>query len=118
MHKSIEVYLGDLVQIPCWYIFTDANNEPVDPNIVITQWFVVSTAGPAVKTDAACLELSVAAWYGVRIQSGAQFQDVHFCPKKKNLHKWINKSSKIHEIAQMNCRIKITLNGLFFIDFI
>lgn len=82
MHESVEVYLGDSAQIPCRYNITHANNEPVDPNVVITQWFVVSTVGPAVKTDAS-LELSVAAWYGVRIQSGAKLQDVYFCPKKK-----------------------------------
>lgn len=46
MNESVEVYLGDSAQIPCQYSFTDANNEP---SFVMIQWFVVSTAGPAVK---------------------------------------------------------------------
>lgn len=54
MDESVEVYLGDSAQIPCQYSFTDANNEP---SFVMIQWFVVSTAGPAVKTDTVCLEL-------------------------------------------------------------
>lgn len=53
MHESVEVYLGDTAQIPCQYSFTDVNNEP---SFVMTQCFVVSTAGTAVKTDTACLE--------------------------------------------------------------
>lgn len=52
MHESVEVYLGDSAQIPCQYSFTDAN----EPSFVMTQWFVVSTAGRTVKTDTACLE--------------------------------------------------------------
>lgn len=62
-HKSVEVYLGESAQMPCQYNFTNANNKSIEPNFVMIQWFVVSTAGPVVKTDAACLELSVAAWY-------------------------------------------------------
>lgn len=50
MHDSMEVYLGDLAQISCQYSFTGVDTEPSD---VIIQWFVVSTAGPAVKTDTA-----------------------------------------------------------------
>lgn len=50
MHDSMEVYLGDLAQISCQYSFTDVDAEPSD---VIIQWFVVSSAGPAVKTDTA-----------------------------------------------------------------
>lgn len=53
MHESVEVYLGDSAQIPCQYSFTDASSEP---SFVMTQWFVVSTAGRTVKTDTACLE--------------------------------------------------------------
>lgn len=50
MHDSVEVYLGDLAQVSCQYSFTDVDAEPSD---VIIQWFVVSTAEPAVKTDTA-----------------------------------------------------------------
>ena len=52
MHDSTEVYLGDSTQIPCQYSFTDANK----PRFVMTQWFVVSSAGPSAKTNSACLE--------------------------------------------------------------
>lgn len=52
MDDSVEVYLGDLAQISCQYSFTHAGAEPSD---VIIQWFVVSTAGPAAKTDTARL---------------------------------------------------------------
>lgn len=55
MHESVEVYLGDSAQIPCQYRFTDANNAP---SFFMIQWFVVSSAGPAAKTDTAYLELS------------------------------------------------------------
>lgn len=58
MYESVEVYLGDSAQIPCQYSFTDASNEP---SFVMIQWFVVSTAGPAAKTDTACRELSTRA---------------------------------------------------------
>lgn len=50
MDDSVEVYLGDLAQISCQYSFTDVDAEPGD---VIIQWFVVSTARPAAKTDTA-----------------------------------------------------------------
>ncbi|XP_078142949.1 cell surface glycoprotein MUC18 [Centroberyx gerrardi] len=36
MGESVEVYLGDLAQIPCQYNFSDANK----PSFVIIQWFV------------------------------------------------------------------------------
>lgn len=70
MHESVEVYLGDSAQIPCQYSFTDANNEP---SFVMIQWFVVSTAGPAVKTDTACLELSNRTW----TEQGCPLKDSH-----------------------------------------
>uniref|UniRef100_A0A3Q1G6K1 Cell surface glycoprotein MUC18-like n=1 Tax=Acanthochromis polyacanthus TaxID=80966 RepID=A0A3Q1G6K1_9TELE len=37
MDESVEVYLGDVAEIPCQYSFTDANNEP---SFVMIQWFV------------------------------------------------------------------------------
>ncbi|XP_071399042.1 cell surface glycoprotein MUC18 [Centroberyx affinis] len=36
MGESVEVYLGDLAQIPCQYNFSDANK----PSLVMIQWFV------------------------------------------------------------------------------
>lgn len=48
MQESVEVYMGDSAHIPCQYSFTDASSKP---SFVMIQWFVVSTAGPTVKTD-------------------------------------------------------------------
>lgn len=53
MDDSVEVYLGDSTHVSCQYSFGDADNKP---SFVMTQWFVVSTAGPAAKADAICLE--------------------------------------------------------------
>lgn len=59
MDDGVEVYLGDLAQISCQYSFTDIDAEPND---VIIQWFVVSTAGPAAKADTARLVGSKRPW--------------------------------------------------------
>lgn len=56
---NVEVYLGDLAHISCQYSFTGVDAEPSD---VIIQWFVVSTAGPAAKTDTARLVQSKTPW--------------------------------------------------------
>ena len=40
MDETVEVYRGDLVQIPCQYNFTDN----AKPSLVMIQWFVVSPA--------------------------------------------------------------------------
>lgn len=42
MHESVEVYMGDLAEIPCQYNFTDTDDE----HGFYIQWFVVSPAGP------------------------------------------------------------------------
>ncbi|CAJ1063337.1 cell surface glycoprotein MUC18 [Xyrichtys novacula] len=42
MHDSVEVYLGDLAQIPCQYNFTDTDDQP---SFVMIQWFVRVVGG-------------------------------------------------------------------------
>lgn len=74
MHDSMEVYLGDLAQISCQYSFTGVDTEPSD---VIIQWFVVSTAGPAVKTDTARRARSKMLWSHGREVSVAASHDLN-----------------------------------------
>lgn len=74
MHDSTEVYLGDLAPISCQYSFTDVDTEPSD---VIIQWFVVSTAGPALKTDTARRARSKMLWSRGREVSVSAFRDLN-----------------------------------------
>lgn len=71
MDDSVEVYLGDLAQISCQYSFTGIDTAPSD---VIIQWFVVSTAGPAAKTDTARRARSKMPWSRGREVSVSAFR--------------------------------------------
>ncbi|KAG7278184.1 hypothetical protein CRUP_002145 [Coryphaenoides rupestris] len=46
MDETVEVYMGDLVQIPCRYNFTDNTK----PNLVMIQWFVKVTKSSSLRT--------------------------------------------------------------------
>lgn len=84
MDDSVEVYLGDLAQISCQYSFTDVDAEPSD---VIVQWFVVSTARPAAKTDTAHRRRPKVLWS--RVAEGSGFSTSHFHVRGFKRHKLI-----------------------------
>lgn len=90
MDDSVEVYLGDPAHISCQYSFTDVDAEPSN---VITQWFVVSTAGPAAKADTARLVRSKTPRLR-RLRSSISCSVVHASQRGKQTHSSCQNANK------------------------